>query len=265
MNATVAETDAIQQERLRAMGQMASGIIHDINNALAPITLYMDALLEGELGLSDRGRRFLVTIQASIGSIEQTFARLRGFYRKPVAGEFVEVDPATLLDKAVQQARVALKPLQKEGAVFELRSEVVGELPRASLNGTDVGEALLNLALNAAEAMPRGGAILMRAWVEPDGVAGNPALAFSISDTGIGMNEEQRRRCTEPFYSTKGKPGTGLGLSMVHGIMRRHGGALDIESAPGKGTTVRLLFRLASAPKGTQDGPLAARAPLPAQ
>src|SRR4029077_6800074 len=104
------------------------------------------------------------------------------------------------------------------------------------------------LVLNAVDAMSEGGKITLKTSVlvpEKNGNRQYPAqVAVDISDTGMGMNEETRKRCLEPFFSTKGKRGTGLGLAMVYGVMERHYGNIEIDSEPGRGTTFRLVFPL---------------------
>jgi len=112
---------------------------------------------------------------------------------------------------------------------------------------SEIREALTNLIFNAVDAMPDGGIVTVRTRVSggaPDNAdpAVVPHVLLEVSDTGVGMDEDTRRRCLEPFFTTKGERGTGLGLAMVYGIVRRHSAELEIESAPGDGTTVRLVF-----------------------
>jgi signal transduction histidine kinase len=102
---------------------------------------------------------------------------------------------------------------------------------------SEIREALTNLVFNAVDAMPQGGRLTLRTR----SLAADK-VCVEVSDTGVGMDEETRRRCLEPFFTTKGERGTGLGLAMVYGVMQRHGGDLEIESRPGDGTTVRLSF-----------------------
>jgi signal transduction histidine kinase len=128
----------------------------------------------------------------------------------------------------------------------------LGQLPIVSGSETELREALTNLIHNAVDAMPEGGVITIRTYVEdvaqserdakntdPGRVTASRSrrVVLAVSDTGTGMTEEVRRRCLEPFFTTKGEHGTGLGLGMVHGIVRRHEGTIEIESEWGKGTT----------------------------
>jgi CheY-like chemotaxis protein/anti-sigma regulatory factor (Ser/Thr protein kinase) len=107
----------------------------------------------------------------------------------------------------------------------------------------EIREALTNLIFNATDAMPGGGTLSVRT-----GIAADAAEAYvEVSDTGVGMDEDTRRRCMEPFFTTKGARGTGMGLAMVYGVVQRHGAEIGIESAPGAGTTVRLTFPSRSA------------------
>jgi len=104
---------------------------------------------------------------------------------------------------------------------------------------SEIREAFMNLVLNAIDAMPEGGVLTLRTRAES--MPGQNACV-EIVDSGVGMDEETRRRCLEPFFTTKGERGTGLGLAMVYGILQRHGADLEIDSAPGQGTTMRLRF-----------------------
>ena len=110
----------------------------------------------------------------------------------------------------------------------------------------EIRDALTNLVFNAADAMPEGGTLTLRtrcasSQSPPEGES-NSYVHVEVSDTGVGMDDETRRRCLEPFYTTKGERGTGLGLAMVYGMIQRHSAELEIDSVVGKGTTVRVLF-----------------------
>src|SRR4029077_10991211 len=111
----------------------------------------------------------------------------------------------------------------------------------------EIRDALTNLIFNAVDAMPTGGTLLVRTREAPGGDAGDRVL-IDVTDTGVGMDEDTRRRCLEPFFTTKGERGTGLGLAMVYGMIQRHSADIEIESTVGKGTTVRLTFTIPDTP-----------------
>ena len=243
----------MQQERLRALGQMASGIAHDINNAISPIALYTESLLEREPGLSDRARGYLITIQRAIDDVAETVARMREFYRAREPDlSLTRVQLNRLVDQVVEltRARWSDVPL-RNGIVITLQTDPAPGLPDIMGSQTEIRDALTNLVFNAADAMPEGGVLTLRTRSGPStelpGGEGPSAVHVEVSDTGIGMDEETRRRCLEPFYTTKGERGTGLGLAMVYGMIQRHSADLQIESTQGKGTTVRLSFAPAQA------------------
>src|SRR6202000_1133615 len=110
---------------------------------------------------------------------------------------------------------------------------------------------MTNLVFNALDAMPEGGTLTLRTKAPDAAANGTGSIALEVSDTGIGMDEETRRRCLEPFFTTKGERGTGLGLAMVYGIVERHNAKLEIESELQVGTTVRLRFPIAVLDEGT--------------
>ena len=134
--------------------------------------------------------------------------------------------------------------------MIELKAEFAPDLPGVHGADNEIRDALTNLIFNAVDALPNGGVIGVRTGVQsaaaPDGAAVRQ-VRVEVSDTGIGMDEETRRRCLEPFFTTKGERGTGLGLAMVYGMAQRHGCTLEIDSEPGKGTTMRLVFPAAAA------------------
>ncbi|HTP38086.1 MAG TPA: ATP-binding protein [Steroidobacteraceae bacterium] len=234
----------LQQERLSALGQMASGIAHDINNAITPAMLYLETLLEADTALSPRARQSLPLVLQSIEDVAATVARLREFYRPremQAAPEPVDLNP--LVEQTVQLTRARWSDMpQQRGIVVGVRTELAPGLPAVMGVRNELREALTNLIFNAVDAMPEGGTLTLRT------ASDRHSVVLEIVDTGVGMNEETRRRCLEPFFTTKGERGTGLGLAMVYGIVRRHQADIRIDSAPGQGTTMRIAFPLAEKP-----------------
>lgn len=247
-----AQQALIQQERLRALGQMASGIAHDINNAISPIALYTESMLERETSLSPEARDRLVTIQRAIDDVAQTVARMREFYRpREPELEQSEVDLNQLVQQVVDltRARWSDQP-QRRGIMIELKTQLASDLLDVRGADNEIRDALTNLIFNAVDALPDGGVIEVRTSVPAvpaQSGAATRRVRLEVSDTGIGMDEETRRRCLEPFFTTKGERGTGLGLAMVYGMAQRHGCMLEVDSKPGTGTTVRLVFPVSAA------------------
>ncbi|MBI1176300.1 response regulator [bacterium] len=240
----------MQQERLRVLGQMASGIAHDINNALSPVALYTGFLLETESSLSKQGREYLEIISRAVDDVAATVARLREFYRQREPQLTLVPLPLNRLVPEVidlTRARWSDMPNQR-GAVIQIKTELMDNLPAIMGVESEIREALTNLIFNAVDAMPAGGTLKLRTGVREDGVVvvGPTArqVFVEVTDSGIGMDENTRRRCLEPFYTTKGERGTGLGLAMVYGVVQRHGADLEIMSQPGQGTTFRLNFAI---------------------
>jgi signal transduction histidine kinase/ActR/RegA family two-component response regulator len=233
----------MQQERLRVLGQMSSGIAHDINNAISPIMLYTDSLLETEPGLSQRARQGLITIQQAVSDVAETVARMREFYRqREVQAQLEPVQLNALLAQTRELTRARWETMpQQQGIVIQLRLELDEDAPPVLGIATEIREALVNLVFNAVDAMPAGGILTLRTRL-----TSTDTVVVEVVDTGTGMDEETRRRCLEPFFTTKGERGTGLGLAMVYGTMQRLNGYVEIESAPGLGTTVRIGLPVAA-------------------
>ncbi len=231
----------MQQERLRALGQMASGIAHDINNALVPASIYTDSLLESEANLSEKNRKGVQTIQSAIRDVASTVARMREFYRQREPElSLLPVQINALVEEVLDLTRSKWSAIpHQHGAVIQVSCDLAGRLPSLMAVESELREALVNLVFNAVDAMPEGGKLNLRTRLEQD-EAGLTCIAVEVQDTGIGMDEETRRHCLEPFFTTKGEQGTGLGLAMVYGIVRRHAGSIDVETKPGQGTTMRL-------------------------
>jgi signal transduction histidine kinase/ActR/RegA family two-component response regulator/HAMP domain-containing protein len=256
----------LQQERLRALGQMASGIAHDINNAISPVSLYTQFLLEKEPSLSARARECLVTIQQAIDDVAATVGRMREFYRPREAQlALAKVDLNRLVNQVLELTRARWRDVpQASGAMIELHADLDSDLPQFMGADAEIRDALTNLIFNAVDAMPAGGKLTLRTAVR-EAERGGPGrrVIVEVGDTGVGMVEETRRRCLEPFFTTKGERGTGLGLAMVYGMVQRHSAEIDVRSQLGRGTTVELGFQ---APESAIDPTVGVRAlRVPAQ
>jgi PAS domain S-box-containing protein len=246
----------MQQERLLALGQMASGIAHDLNNAISPVALYTESLLEREPGLSPRTRSYLETIQRAIDDVGRTVARMREFYRqREPQSMLLPVDMNLMVQQVVDLTRAHWSDMaQQRGIAIEMQTELTADLPAIMGADNEIREALTNLIFNAVDAMPNGGPLTVRTRVTQEkGLqsfesAVHKFVQVEVIDSGIGMDEDTRRRCLEPFFTTKGERGTGLGLAMVYGTMQRHGADIEIESEVGKGTAIRLSFAIPATP-----------------
>jgi signal transduction histidine kinase len=236
------QQQVIQQERLSAIGQMASGIAHDFNNNLTPILGFAELLLHNDRLLDNKveARRCLEMLRTSAKDAASVVSRLREFYRP---AETDEEFPVVDLAKIVEQAVSLTKPkwrnqTQANGLTVVVTAEAKAS-PLVAGQESALREVLTNLIFNAVDAMPQGGRVSLET-----SIVGDDAV-IRVRDTGTGMTESVRQRCLEPFFSTKGERGTGLGLSMVYGIIERHRGKLEIESAAGQGTTFIIRLPLA--------------------
>jgi len=255
----------LQQERLRALGQMASGIAHDINNAISPASLYVESILARAPGLDDRTRSQLETVQRAIGDVAQTVSRMGEFYRqRETKAILVPVNVNVVLSQMPDLTRARWSDLaQARGAAIEMVVEEAPGAPTILANESELREALINLIFNAADALPGGGKITLRARQSGgDGSGESRSVIIEVSDDGVGMDENTRSHCLEPFFTTKGVRGTGLGLAMVYGIAQRHRAELQIDSQVGKGSTIRVRFPDATGTAAAQkrESPRAAKA-----
>ncbi len=225
----------IKEERLRALGQVASGIAHDFNNSLAPILGYTDLLLSTEdiLDKKETVRKYLKIMNVAARDASNVVRRLREFYRKREKDELFKI---VNLDKLVPETIDLTQPKWKDqalgrGVTVQIETDLQPVSPVKG-NETELREALTNLIFNAADAIDSFGRITIRTYESE----GNSVL--EVSDTGSGMTEEVKQRCFDPFFSTKEERGTGLGLSVVYGTIERHNGQVEIESEYGIGTTI---------------------------
>ena len=237
------QQSAMQEERLSALGQMASGIGHDINNAISPVAVYTKSLLEREPDLSPQVRNYLAIVDRVVKDISATVGRMRDFYRPITADSDLEpLNLNSLVAHVIELTKARWSDMpQQRGVVVKFETDLQADLPLVMGNAGELREAAINLVFNAVDAMPEGGTIAVRTISPVSGVEGR-SVELEVSDTGTGMDDEIRRRCLEPFFTTKGERGTGLGLAMVYGAAQRHKARLDIDSMIGKGTSVRLVF-----------------------
>jgi CheY-like chemotaxis protein/anti-sigma regulatory factor (Ser/Thr protein kinase) len=215
-------------------------------------------MLMHDTALSERSREHLGVIQRAIDDVARTVQRMRAFYMpRGLELTLAPVDLNQVLMQVVDLTRARWSNIpQERGVVVQVESDLAAELPKILGAENEVRDALTNLLLNAVDAMPDGGTITLRTRLN----SRDTEVIVEIQDTGIGMSETTRSRCLEPFFTTKGERGTGLGLPMVFGMAQRHGGDLEIDSELGRGTTMRLIFPCA--PTGMSTG-LHAPAPAP--
>ncbi|KQZ44874.1 ATP-binding protein [Duganella sp. Root1480D1] len=232
-----------REERLRALGQMASGIAHDINNAISPVALYTETLLETETGLSASGRSNLQVIARAIDDVAATVARMRELYRRREPQmELTSVSLNVLAQQVADLTRARWSDMpQQRGVVISMKLELAPGLPSVMGSEPEIREALTNLVFNAVDAMPEGGALTLRTRS-----TGEHAIV-DVVDSGVGMDESTRRHCLDPFFTTKGERGSGLGLATVNSMAERHSAVVQVESMIGQGTTVSLAFPLPQA------------------
>ncbi len=226
------QEQVIRQERLRALGMMAGGIAHDFNNALTMVLGYGELLLPYlQQHASSKEITYLQNMVSAAQDATHVVSRLRDFYR-PASGNEVRstVDIGTVVEQAVSltSPKWSSKSLA-DGVQIEVVMDLLS-VPPVSANAAELREVLTNLIFNSVDAMPAGGTITVSTRAVDNGVQ------VTVRDTGVGMTESERERCLEPFFTTKGERGTGLGLAVVYGIIQRHEGRIEIESQKGAGT-----------------------------
>ncbi|MEK7848219.1 MAG: ATP-binding protein, partial [Chloroflexota bacterium] len=237
------ETQArlVQAERLRALGEMAGGVAHDFNNLLA--AMLGRAQLAMEYATDEKVKADLEIIQQAALDGAETVKRLQDFARVRVDRENNLVDPNQLVETSLSFIEPRRREREQTGQSvfsFVLSLEQVGPV---SGNSGELRQVLTNIMLNALDAMPQGGTLSVKTH-QQDGMA-----VIAIADTGAGIPPEIQGKVFDPFFTTKGPRGTGLGLSVAYGIVHRHGGAIDLVSAVGKGTTFHVRLPL-TAPSG---------------
>jgi PAS domain S-box-containing protein len=225
-----------QSEKLTALGQLAGGIAHDFNNLLQAILGYTQ-LMKQSPGNVEFVKRSLDVVEAAANDGSETVRRIQQFARLRPDEQFVSVDVNQVVRDAVAITRPRWEEKHARGT-HPLHLELhLGQVPMISGRPAALTEVMTNLFLNAMDAMPDGGTLTVTTHTGRGGTA-----VIIVHDTGVGMPEVTRRRIFEPFFSTKGESGSGLGLSMAYSIVKRHGGEIDVDSAPGEGATFTLVF-----------------------
>ena len=255
-----AQDRLVQTEKARALGGMAGGIAHEFNNILAIILGKTQLLL---------ARSVDETVREGLGHVEEAawraadiVRRLQGFAATRLDDSNGPIEVNSLVHDAVTLTRGLWKD---EAEARGIRIEVtldLEEAPAVRGNAAELREAVTNLVLNAIDAMPRGGQLSLASRPCDGGVE------LAVADTGEGMAEDVRTRIFEPFFSTRSPLRTGLGLSVVHGIVVRHRGRIEVESEPGRGTRLRVWLPAAGSPRPAAPVPAREtrpRAPAPAE
>jgi PAS domain S-box-containing protein len=248
-----------QSEKLTALGQLAGGIAHDFNNLLQAILGYAQ-LMKQSLHDSQFVGRSLNVVEAAAVDGAETVRRIQQFARLRPDGPPVGVDVNQSVHDAVAMIRPRLEEkIARDNRPLDLRLDL-GTIETINGRPAALTELMTNLLLNALDAMPDGGTLTVSTRGEP-----GRHVVLEVTDTGIGMPEPVRRRIFEPFFSTKGEGGSGLGLSMVYAIVRRHGGDIRVDSEPGRGASFTLTFPVASEPVGAEPDSALPRARRPAR
>ncbi|KKW91494.1 MULTISPECIES: hybrid sensor histidine kinase/response regulator [Sphingobium] len=230
-----------QSQKLESMGQLTGGVAHDFNNLLTPIVGSLDLLHRRGLG-TDRERRLIEGALQSADRAKMLVQRLLAFARRQ------PLQPTAInIGNLVRDIKDLI--VSTSGPRVQVELSIADDLPAARADANQIEMALLNLAVNARDAMPDGGTLRIAVSREIVGADDDlrlrpgPYIKLSVKDSGIGMDEDIVKKAIEPFFTTKGVgQGTGLGLSMVHGLVAQLGGGLTIESAVGAGTTISLLL-----------------------
>ncbi len=224
-----------QAEKLRALGEMAAGVAHDLKNVLNPLAMHIQVLERANKNKkSDVVAEEVVEIKEVLRRGVRTIDRLRDYGRKDAESAATSFDLDTVIEEAVAIAKPRLSTCTK--AIPRIIVEV-GQKPSVVGHREEVVSAVVNLVINAIDALrDRGGNIRVDATTDANGTT------LRVSDDGPGMPPEVERRAFEPFFTTKGEGGTGLGLAMVYACMRRHAGSVELTTGEGKGTTFALRF-----------------------
>jgi GAF domain-containing protein/CheY-like chemotaxis protein/anti-sigma regulatory factor (Ser/Thr protein kinase) len=233
------QAQLVRSETLRAIGEVAAGAAHHLNNLLGIIVGRTELLLRRLA--SEEARRPLEIINRAALDAAEVVRRIRSFSRAHTTPVLERLDLNALVEDVVELTRPRWSDqAQRHGITLDVAVDL-GPIPAVAGDAAALREVLVNLLLNAVDALPAGGRITVKTWHDARGVC------CAVADTGVGMSPEVQRRALEPFFTTKGPKSTGLGLSVNYGIIGAHGGTLTIDSAPGRGATVTFTLPVADA------------------
>lgn len=236
---------AARADKLRALGQLASGVAHDFNNSLAAI-LGRAQLLRRQIDEPALVRN-LDIIQTAAEDAAATVRRIQTFARKSPVKEFELVDVRSLLNDAIEITRTRWQnEARLRGLEYDVKLDAQKD-QRTYGSASELREVFVNLIVNAVDAMPKGGKLCVCCQREDD------RLKLRFCDNGIGMPDDVRQKIFEPFFSTKGAHGTGLGLSVSYSIIERHGGSISVTSEPGQGTIFMIDLPAAVAEESVEE------------
>ncbi len=232
------EEQLIQSEKLRVMGQMASGVAHDFNNILSIILGNTELLaMQVEILNPEQIKKRLKIIERAGLDAAETVRRIQEFTRIRADKEYFKVDINEIVEEVKEMSKPRWKDqAQGKGINIELITLLKKDLPHIMGNPSELREVLTNMIFNSIDAMPEGGKIL----IETKSV--DKEVHILVTDIGIGISKELRRRIFDPFFTTKGVVSDGLGLSIAFSIISRHGGRIEVESEEGKGTTFTIIL-----------------------
>ena len=235
------EQQLIASGRLVSLGEITASMAHEFNNPLGIVMGFTQDLLS-ETDPSSPSYRSLKIIDEETKRCEKIIRNLLQFAR-PRATEVSQTDIRQLVEKTIN---LLANHLYKQK--IEAISEIENNLPSISADPQQMEQVLVNLCLNAIDAMPEGGKLTVAAKAEPPTDGGSSTVAITVADTGFGIEEKDRRKIFEPFFTAKKKRGLGLGLPMCDRIIKNHGGRIKVESQPGKGTTFKVHLPLDGRP-----------------
>jgi signal transduction histidine kinase len=228
----------MQEQRLEALRDMTSALVHDLNNVLTPLLSASDFIVENPDVIKNKKNLLglLASMRSAAGSARDMMEQLRGFYCPEVDGQLAHIDINPLVKQTLTLAEQEwTSPTGAHGVTIEAQLSL-GQVSPILMCEAHFAEMLRNLIRNAAEAMPRGGVISVLTY-ERDG-----EVFIVVQDTGRGMTPTERLRCFEPFFSTKRRKRAGMGLARVYGIVKRFGGTIEMESEEWEGTAVTVTF-----------------------
>ncbi|MDP3908900.1 MAG: ATP-binding protein [Gemmatimonadales bacterium] len=247
----------VQGATMRALGEMSAGASHHLNNLLAVVLGRIQLVLAGVD--PSQVRRSLEIVARAAGAAAEVVRRLQRFSRMEAAEPLASADLSLVAAEAIEMTSgLWMDAAQNRGITIDVSLDA-GVVPPATGNAAALREAVTNLLLNAIDALPNGGRVTVKTF-QSGGWA-----CLAVADNGVGMSEDVKQRALEPFFTTKGVKSTGLGLSLSYGVMKRHGGDLQIETTPGLGTTVTMRLPVSAVTEAPRPGTEESASLQPAQ